>query len=67
MNQRSRRARFDALFEGLPGTNADRIRTVCDAILCKPNTVRTWRMRRPPRVISARSLAMLELALRVRR
>jgi len=59
MTPEQRQAEFNRLFEAIPGRNVDRIKRVCDAILCRPNTVRIWRMARPPRVISARSLQML--------
>ena len=57
--ERQRKKDFDRLYRLLPGRNPDRITAVCKAVVCQPNTVRVWTMKKPPRVISARSLELL--------
>lgn len=60
MHINDRKHEFDKLFESLPGKNIDKIRAVCGALFCRENTVRTWRMRNPPRVIPEAKLKMLK-------
>lgn len=63
MNQEQRKAEFDRLYEAIPGKNVERIRRVCDILFCKPNTVRVWRMAKPPRTIPESKLLILRRAL----
>lgn len=63
MNQEQRKAEFDRLYESIPGKNVERIRRVCDILFCKPNTVRVWRMAKPPRTIPESKLLILRRAL----
>ncbi|MCE2909393.1 MAG: hypothetical protein LW712_11175 [Burkholderiaceae bacterium] len=62
-DQAQRKAEFDRLFESLPGTNVQRIASVCQAIAVKTGTVRIWRLKAPPRVPSQRSIDLLKQAL----
>lgn len=57
-----RTAEFNRLFESLPGKNVERIARVCDVLYCQPNTVRIWRMKKPPRVIPEAKLRILQRA-----
>lgn len=59
MTPTERKQAFDQLFDGLPGKNVEKIRAVADALYCKPNTVRIWRMQKPPRTIPEAKLRML--------
>lgn len=64
MTPTERKAEFDRLFESLPGRNIERLRRVADALFCKENTVRIWRMKAPPRVIPEAKLKILQRALK---
>lgn len=63
MTPEQRKAEFDRLYESIPGKNTDRIKRVCDVLFCKPNSVRIWRMAKPPRVIPEAKLRILERAI----
>lgn len=63
MTPEQRTAEFNRLFDALPGKNIDRIRRVCDVLYCQPNTVRIWRMKKPPRVIPEAKLKILARAI----
>jgi hypothetical protein len=62
-DQARRRAEFDRLFEAIPGKNVERIRRICEILHYQPNTVRTLRMAKPPRVMPDRMLAILRREL----
>lgn len=63
MTPQDRKAEFDRLYESIPGRNVDRIKRVCEILFCKPNSVRIWRMAKPPRVIPEAKIKILEAAL----
>lgn len=63
MTPQERKAAFDRLYESIPGKNMDRIQRVCEILFCKPNSVRIWRMTKPPRVIPEAKIRILEAAL----
>jgi hypothetical protein len=60
MTPEQRKTEFNRLYEALPGKNTDRIKLVCEALFCKPNTVRVWRMKQPTRVIPESKLKVLQ-------
>ena len=60
MTTQERKAEFDKLFDSLPGKNVEKIRAVAGALFCAENTVRIWRMKKPPRVIPEAKLKMLQ-------
>lgn len=65
MTPQQRKAEFDRLFESLPGPrNIDRLRWVSEALFCKINTARIWRMKTPPRVIPEAKLRILQRAVK---
>lgn len=59
-DQKRRKAEFDNLFDKLPGSNVERLRAVAAVLYCQENTVRIWRMKNPPRVITDASLKILQ-------
>jgi hypothetical protein len=63
MTPTTRKQQFDALFESIPGKNIERIRRCTGILFCKENTVRQWRMVKPPRIIPAAKLAILQREL----
>ena len=63
MTLQERKTAFDALFEALPGKNVERLRVVAGLLYCKINTVRIWRMAKPPRMIPEAKLRILQRAL----
>ena len=64
MIPKDRQSEFNRLFDALPGPkNTDRIEAVCGALFCKPNSVRIWRMKNPPRIIPEAKLRILKRAL----
>jgi len=54
-----RKQAFDALYDALPGSNADKVRTISRVLFCKPNTVRIWHLKAPTRIIPEAKLRML--------
>lgn len=60
MTAEERKAEFDKLFDSLPGKNIEKIRAVADALYCRENTVRIWRLRKPTRVIPEVKLKLLK-------
>ena len=60
MTPEQRIREFNELFDGLPGTNAERLRAVADVLFCAPNTIRIWRMNETHRVIPLAKLRMLQ-------
>lgn len=63
MTPAERQAEFNRLFESIPGKNTDRIKRVCEILFCQPNSVRIYRMKKPPRVIPEAKLKILQRAL----
>jgi hypothetical protein len=63
MTPDQRKQEFDRLFEAIPGKNVERIRRVAEVLYCKENTVRIWRMKRPPRMIPEAKLRILQRAI----
>ena len=63
MTPKERQAEFNRLFESIPGKNTERITRVCEILFCKPNSVRIYRMKTPPRVIPEAKLKILQRAL----
>lgn len=61
LNQRQKE--FNRLFESLPGRNIDRIRCITSILFCAENTIRQYRMKKPPRVIPAAKLEILKREL----
>lgn len=59
----ARHAEFNRLFDSMPGKKADRVREVAKAALVRTTTVRAWLLKKPHRVPSERSLALLKQAL----
>ena len=59
MTPEQRTAEFNALFESLPGKNTERLRLVAEAVVCKVNTVRIWRLKDTHRVIPESKLTLL--------
>lgn len=63
-DQARRHAEFNRLFESLPGPrNTDRVRAAAKAALVQTTTIRAWRLKKPHRVPSERSLELLRQAL----
>ncbi len=60
MTPEDRKREFDKLFDSLPGKNVEKLRTVAGVLFCQENSVRIWRMRRPPRVIPESKLRILQ-------
>lgn len=64
MTPEERQAEFNRLFAALPGPrNVDRLRQVAGILHLRENSVRIYRMAKPPRVIPERSLRILRDAL----
>lgn len=60
MTPQQRKAEFDRLYLSIPATkNTERISAVCSILYCKPNTVRIWSMKNPPRIITEKDLNVL--------
>jgi len=63
MTPEQRKQEFDRLFESIPGKNIEKIRKVCSILHYKENTVRTARMKNPPKIMPERMLTILRDAL----
>lgn len=59
-DQQRRKAEFDKLFDSLPGKNVEKIRAIADALYCRENTVRIYRLKKPTRVIPDSKLKILQ-------
>lgn len=64
MTPSERQAEFNKLFDALPGRNVDKLKRVSEALFCKTNTVRIWRMKKPPRVIPESKLKILQRSIK---
>lgn len=60
MTPQERQDAFNKLFDSLPGKNVERLRAIAAALYCRENTVRIWRLDKPPRVIPEAKLRLLQ-------